>query len=610
MVYPIRLDFRSVPPSDSIAFSFHNKPPTVGSSEPEVEEVALPPTPKPPKKKSSEYRWVVDVLGVAGAIGGGILFGVPGIIIGGALLATGGVPLRRWLAQRENPAVLEKDLSLGGEMAVTGGASLLFGGVFVGLAGVARIAATRLSTAVATRVAAHTARRTVVGRVLQKVAEGTQPFREWYVQGGSEPARFGGHIPLRLGTGAVAAYDLAQDGSLDTTAGFVAAIYSGNLVYGRFFGTNPFGLDTAAPASVASYQLFRVLAGAKATDFSDFNYNEAFLFRYIAEFGNILQSSAAYGRAYWRPGLRPQMAREMGLVANTSTGTVQTSPFGWVMDQTLGRAYRSRFFPRWVRTVVRPSIRYPVGPLVNPHRFDVSTRTGRWGQSVADRLTILRGFRNNDIMQPIYGPTGRLVKFGHVWGLVVPWWMWGAPVVGMSSGEWGPNRYWKLTAWSLIGAPVKDGLGGDTPVAQAVGFGIGMAIDAVVTQFYNPRYQKKHWEEDLHESLAAFQNHPAQSDAMATHIFDEIFCRQMTDWSLRHWVQGEGLYEYNDDYLGTFNDVLKTLSSEERDAMEAIYQNRLQASASQKFSHRQQEGLAILAGWLGTDGRATVEHPL
>ncbi len=544
--------------------------------------------------KPNEYRWIVDVAGVAGALIGGVFFGVPGIIIGGTLLATASVPWRRFLTERENPQILENDLSLGGEVAVTAGSSLLFGALFMGAAGLARIAGIRLGAAIATRVASAAARRPIVQTTIKK---GWEPFQEWYMGKG--------HALFRGAATAAVVYDVTHDKngnpdisnlSIDTGWGFAASLYSGNLIYGKFFGTNPFGLDAAAPLSFAAYQLFRTLAGANPFDLSDMNYNEALRFRYIAEFGNILQSTATYGRAYLRPDLREAIAVRRGLTASKETGTEKVSPFGWLADNTLGVAYRHAV-PRFVKTVVRPTIHYPVGPLFNPPRW-----SGRWGRNVAQRLTIIKDFKRGDMMKPEYGEAGRLVALGQTWGLVVPWWLVGAPAVGMSRGEWGPNRYWKFTAWSLVGTPIKSGLGGDTVAAQAAGFGIGMIQDAVITQFYNPRYKKRHWEEDLHTSLARFHAEPPQRDEIAAHIFDDIFCRQMTDWSLSEFVQGNGLHRFNGDYLETFATELAQMTPEEREIMQAVYENRLKAADAGRLSHRQKEGLTLLSDLLPRAG--------
>lgn len=557
MVYPAELKFHLLRSQTSAVFSSDHDARQVGSSEPEDEYI-------PPKKKTSEYRWVVDALGVVGAVTGGILFGVPGLIVGGALLAGGGVPLRRYLAARENPKALEGDLSAGAEIGVTAGATLLFGMVFGGLARVAQVAATRISAAVATRVAVTAARRPLVRKAL---AHGWQPFKSWYTGTG--------HVALRTVAGGVMAYDLTHDRngnwepanfSLDTGLGFISSIYSANLVYSQVFGANMFGLDVAAPMSIATYQLIRVMAGAQATDLGNFNYNEASRFRYMNEFANIIQSTAIYGRAYLRPDLRMAIAANRGLTASMATGA-QTifprgvSPFGWLMDGTVGAVHRAT--PRAFRNVVKPTVAFAAGPPQWAERF---------GPRIAARLTVVSGFKNNDMMKPDMGPAGRVLSLAQVWGLVVPYQMVAAPLLGMKGKEWGAHRLWKFTAWPLIGSPIQASFGGDTAVAKLVGFTVGMGMDGAITLFYNPRYEKREWAWDLRQSLAAYQNAKteAEQEAISEYVLGKIYLRQMTDWDLKSFVAGRGLRTFNQDYLRTLREELDGYGPQEKKAWEEI----------------------------------------
>lgn len=510
----------------------------------------------PKEEEPSEYRWVVDVAGLAGAIGGGFFFGVPGAIVGGALLSSAAVPLRRFLAERKNPIALREELSPGAEMGVTAGASLLFGTLFVGAAGLARFVATRVGAAVATRTAVAMAERPLL-------------LRAWYVQRG--------HIIFRLAAAGAMAYDLTHDKqgrwepanfSLDTGLGFVSSIYSMNLLYSKFFGVNVFGLDATAPMSIATYQLIRAIAGAKPFDLGDFNYDEAARFRYMNEFANILQNTATYGRAYLRPDLRGAIAAERGLTASKATGTEHVSPFGWLVDNALGVLYRR--MPNGFRKIIKPTVAFPVGSLMRrPPKW-----AGRLGPKMVRRLTVVERFRNNnDMMKPIFGPAGRVLSLAQVWGLVVPYQYYAAPSLGMKGGQWGAHRFWKFTAWPLIGNPIQSSLGGDTAVAKLVGFSVGMGMDGAITLFYNPRYQKKEWAWDLHASLARYQSAATAEErgTIANHVVEDIFNRQMTDWSLKSLVSGKGLRKFNDAYLKTFRDEVEHSTPEEKSALEQIF---------------------------------------
>jgi len=521
-------------------------------------------------EKPSDYRWVVDAAGITGAIIGGALGGPVGIILGGAIASALAVPLRRYLAERANPNALDNEMSLGGEMAVTGGASLLFGIFFMGAAGLARAMGTRVARFVATRAASAASSRFFAGKVAQKVTQtlgrSWRSFKNLYVHNG--------HKVLRTGAGGAAVYDLVHDKkgelqwnpqnwSLDTGWGFAAAIYSGNWVYSKVFGANIFGLDTAAPMSIGTYQLLRVMAGAKPTEFGDFNYNEAIRFRYINEFANILQSAATYGRAYWRPDLRTSIAAERGLTASKNTGVQHITPFGRFVAEPLHFLYR-HLVPNVFKTVIRPTVHFPVGPL-----------TTRFGSKISERLMILKGFKGNDMMKPDFGDMGRVLSLAQVWGLVVPYQLFAAPLLGMKAGEWGAHRFWKFTAWPLIGNPIKAGLGGDTAFATGIGFIAGIIMDASITLFYNPRYAKKQWAWDLHESLAAYQKATLQEDRnkIADHVLD-MFCSQMTDWDLKSFVAGEGLNKFNPVYLKTFPGEV---SADEQKILVEVYENRLRA---------------------------------
>ncbi|MBI5299121.1 MAG: hypothetical protein HY877_02335 [Deltaproteobacteria bacterium] len=515
-----------------------------------------------PVEKKPEYRWIVDVAGVVGAVVGFVFGGPVGAVVGGTIGAALAVPLRRFLAGTDpnDP----NELGLAGETAITAGSSLLFGAIFMGMGAVVRVFASRASAFFASRASSTLASRPLLRKGVEILGKAWTPFKEWYVKKG--------HVPIRAAAAVPVVYDLTHnkngkldltDMSIDTPLGFATALYAGNGVYSKLFGSNVFGLDTAAPLSMASYQLFRLMAGAKASDFSDFNYNQALRFRYVAEIGNNIQSMMLYGKAYWDIDFRMEKAVQKGLTANTNTGT-KTKPLLAPAFDALAVAYRY-LVPRPLKRIIRPTIDYPVGPLagsgLNP--------------AMADRLTILTGFNGNDMMRPQFETGGRLVSLGQTWGVVVPWQFLSAPLLGMTPAQWGQNRFWKMTTWSYIGNPIKAGLGGDTSLAQWGGFATGMTIDAGVTVFYNPRADKKHWAWDLHESLAAFRQHPEQQDAIADHVMNEIFNRQMTDWDLKSFVSLKGLHRFNSKYLRTFDEEVAALSAEERESLEKIYQKRL-----------------------------------
>lgn len=515
-----------------------------------------------PVKKKPEYRWVVDVAGVVGAVVGFVLGGPIGAVVGGTIGAALAVPLRRFLAGTDpnDP----NELGLAAETAITAGSSLLFGAIFMGMGAVVRIFASRAGAFFASRASSVLVSKPLLRKGAEVFGKVWTPVKEGYVKKG--------HVPLRAVAIVPVAYDLTHnkngkldltDMSIDTPLGFAAALYAGNGVYSKLFGSNVFGLDTAAPLSMASYQLFRIMAGAKVLDFSDFNYNQALRFRYVAEIGNNIQSMMLYGKAYWDIAFRMEKAVQKGLTANSNTGT-KTKPLLAPVFDALAVAYRY-LVPRPLKVIIRPTIDYPVGPLagsgLNP--------------AMADRLTILSGFNGNDMMRPQFGTGGRLVSLAQTWGVVVPWQFLSSPLLGMTPAQWGQNRFWKMTTWSYIGNPIKAGLGGDTSLAQWGGFATGMTIDAAVTVFYNPRADKKHWAWDLHESLAAFEQHPEQQPAIADHVMDEIFNRQMTDWDLKSFVSGNGLHRFNPDYLRMFDEEVTTLSVEERKNLEKVYQKRL-----------------------------------
>ncbi|MDZ4224517.1 MAG: hypothetical protein U1D33_01275, partial [bacterium] len=79
---------------------------------------------------------------------------------------------------------------------------------------------------------------------------------------------------------------------------------------------------------------------------------------------------------------------------------------------------------------------------------------------------------------------------------------------------------------------------------------------------------------------------------------DDIFCRQMTDLSWTQLRLGNGYYEFNPDYLATFDDEVSKLDENELEALKRIYQNRLLQAKQGKPDSRQEEGLQILGSLL------------
>lgn len=524
---------------------------------------------KKPEETPSEYHWVVVTAAVAGTVIGTVATGgLLGAVLGGTLLATGAVPLRHYLAGLEDPQFDGKNPSLVSEMIWTGGTQLFFGAAF-GAIGAGASLVQAGGKGLLARVAGTVAGKNLAARpAVQAIKAGSEKFEDWYLRREMQ-------VVLRSAAGAYATYDFVTDKegrfdpkhpSIDTFSGFVAALYAGNGLYSASFGANLYGLDAAVPMSLASYKLFRWLAGEGLTDFEGYNYNELLLWRYVAEGGDVVKNVATYGRAYLRPDLRAEIAAARGMTASQATGTRHVAPAAWVIDNTLGWLYRKSPNILWYKNIIRPQVAYEPGPP----QWLASRYPG-----LAERLTVIREFKNNDMMKPVYGLSGRVTSIGYTWATNVPYWIFFAPAVGMSPGEWGPNRLLKFTLFPMFGKPVQDAFGGDTPVAKYGGFAVGLVIDYGVSQFYNARYKKKHWEKDLDQSLAAYQAAltPEEKNRIAKHILNDIFCRQMTDLSWKNLRLGKGYREFNLDYLSTFEEIIGGTNNEWIDNLETQAEN-------------------------------------
>ncbi|GEM_PF-6780581 len=538
-----------------------------------------------PVHHGGNYTWIGHVSGTLGALCGGVLGGRPGLLMGTSIGTMLAVPLRRLVLGMVDPCALgEQIFTMGEEMAIAGGTAILLGGlVMVGMTAAEKFNAWMAPITKRLRDR-FKSKQSDPASFLGRVSGAWGHFKRWYktgervtTSGDVKQLRvlgraIGGHTALRVVAGALAMVDVVHAGgelqinpadwSLDHWWGYGEAMYSANLLYSGLFGVNARGLDVAAPLSFVSYQLLRKIAGADFFSFEGLQWMQALYWRYLLEFGNWLQAVATYGRAYLRPDLREEIANSRGLTATTETGTVHVAPFNWLIDHTLGAVYR-HLLPKFVKKIIRPTVSFPAGPLVKTKRAE-----GFWAR-VAQRLTVVEKYTDNDMMKPKHGPAGRVLTLLQTWLIIVPWQMLAAPLLGMKAVAWGANRTWKFLLWSVIGTPVKAGLGGDTAAAQLGGYGVGLVMDFVISMYYNARAGERHWAPDLHESLTKYESStdPAERREIAAHVIDKIVGRQMTDWS----ATPLGGHEFNPDYLRTFVDEVGKMDPAERGAMEGVF---------------------------------------
>ncbi|MBI2981707.1 MAG: hypothetical protein HYY44_05385 [Deltaproteobacteria bacterium] len=354
--------------------------------------------------------------------------------------------------------------------------------------------------------------------------------------------------------------------SIDHWWGFWGGVFTANLPFAWFFGLSRFGRDLSIPFSFGTYYLFRTLAGTRWKDQRTVDYNEAFRYHFASAFGDWISLSVIHGRRFLRPDLGPEIAATMGM---TYKAQFSRSPFGHFIDATWGRLYR-RFSPQWLKAVIRPLACF-------------------------NHPSIVKGFRDQNLLKPVFGIGGSALRL--LW--LAPYYLYQIGIahsIGMDQGNWGPHRLWKVGIYNFVGWPIRMMQGGEGPAAEFYAWIIGMAVDAAGTLFWNPRYEQKHWEGDLLDSLDELQKAGTQPEEqkIAHHIFREIFVRQMTDW-WNPWQidRGDQFYIYNEDYLKTFDKSVSKLSEERKNTLRRVIEIEEERERMGQLSDYQKRGLIL-----------------